>query len=264
VAVVVVLVFVFAARRHLLAAHSSRDVEKQTASDSALEKFQTYYYRHPAPNDAPRMFESYLTTWFDKYPTNRPIEEFLFAEIAKGSREVLRGYEALLPKGTHEARLAILEVLSLAGDEKTRKFLEACASDSRFGAEKDAIDKILAGPIPVPLDIFQRPIQGGWSLDLLWAEFFVTGSPRAVLRIVDVLEWPDRLRGKLSEWMQSASPTANQAQVIEQAGFALDLEHKEIINTEDLDIFSVLKDGTDRSADRFPQVRQSLPFPLSD
>jgi putative NIF3 family GTP cyclohydrolase 1 type 2 len=236
-----VLVVLIAGGRRLFAAHSPRDRQKQSMSDQALDKFETYYYRSPAPKEAPRMFEWWLTHDFSPSdPVGRLIQGFFFARVARDNPEVVRGYEVVLPKVPHEARLVILEVLSVSGDENTRKFLQDCAANSKFGAEKDVIDKILAGPIPAPLDIFQRPIEGGWDLDLLWIEFFVTGSPRPVLRIVDVLEWPDRLRGKLSAWMESTSPVANQVQLLEQGGFVLDFAHKEIVNIDDLDIFSVL------------------------
>lgn len=39
------------------------------------------------------------------------------------------------------------------------------------------------------------------SLDLLWVEYFVTGSLAAVQRIVGVLDEPDLVRTKLAEWL---------------------------------------------------------------
>ena len=40
------------------------------------------------------------------------------------------------------------------------------------------------------------------DLDLLWVEFFITGSLAPVLRIIGVLDEPDVVRAKLSEWLK--------------------------------------------------------------
>ena len=272
---------VFAARRYFTDVCLSRDPGKQSAEESEFDEFCTYYYRFPQPMKAPRMFEFYLASWFTKDPRGRPLFEFFFARIAEGNPEVLRGYEALLPQATHEARLTILAALALAGDEKTRKFLEACINDGQFEAEgdalcllvhaaplwqsaraKDVIGKILETPIPDPADIFQRPVR--CPLDFLWAEFFVTGNTQAVSRIADVLEWPDRIRNRLQVWMQSTPAQPQQAQLLEQVGIVLDYAEREVVNAEDLDIFSMADTSTSLSRERFQQVKNALPFPLSE
>ncbi len=259
------LISVFAARRYLTNANLFRDhAAEQAARESEFDEFFTYYYRSPAPTKAPRMFEYYLENWFNKDPRGRPLFEFLFARIAKGSPEVLRGYEALLPQATHEARLTILAALALAGDEQTRKFLEARINNSQFGAEKNVIGKILEAPIPVPADIFQRPVRCPLDLDFLWTEFSVTGNPRAVSRLIDVLEWPDRLREKLCAWMQSTCAQPQQVQLLEQVGIVLDYAEREVVNAEDLDILSMADTSTSLSRERFQEVKSALPFPLSE
>ena len=54
---------------------------------------------------------------------------------------------------------------------------------------RDSIDINLL----VNTNALQQNIQEPIDLDMLWVEFIVTGNRQAIVRIVDVLERPDRI-----------------------------------------------------------------------
>ena len=117
-----------------------------------------------------------------------------------------------------------------------------------------------------------RGISSGSQLDLLWVEFFVSGNEAAVRRIIQVLEWPDRIREELERWLLSGRTSRRRifqqrpdlvAQKIEDAlGITVDLSSREIRTVEDLDCFCTVE-GLDLSRERFKLAKKILPFHLS-
>lgn len=64
------------------------------------------------------------------------------------------------------------------------------------------VDAVLRGfADPAFPRVGARP-QTGDELDMLWVEFFVTGNLAPVLRIVGVLDEPDAVRAKVTQWLQ--------------------------------------------------------------
>ena len=55
-------------------------------------------------------------------------------------------------------------------------------------------------------NIYSKKTSDGNDLDMLWAEFLITGERKAVLHIINVLEWPDRVREKLNNWLVLKPP----------------------------------------------------------
>jgi hypothetical protein len=257
------VVALFGGRRFFAAACAKLSTEKRPSLESEFDEFTTYYYRSPNPSKAPRMLGYYLVNSRDLLkanPAQATLMGYTFGRIAHGDAQVLREYERLLPKASSEGRLVITLALALP---ENREFLRARLNDPEFNAVRDMVVKLLGAGLPGPQEVLVQPINSGTDLDLLWSEFLVTGNTRAVSRIIDVLEWPDRVRGRLQSRMDSGSVTAQQAQILEQAGIVLDLQHNEIVNVDDLDVACVLKEGI-KSPGRFAQVRQALPFTLSE
>jgi hypothetical protein len=118
---------------------------------------------------------------------------------------------------------------------------------------------ILEGRSPSALDL---SVEGPQHLDVLWAEFFVTGSPDAVLRIVGTLDREDRVRGHVDRWLNAGSffdrgKRRVTAAALREAGLDLDLDAKAILTDADLDClcFSI--------AERRIPIFKLLPFALS-
>jgi len=90
---------------------------------------------------------------------------------------------------------------------------------------------------PNALDV---PIQGPEVLDMLWAEFFVTGRPEPVQRLFSTLDWDDRVRKRLGEWLRETSffgggKRRKAAATIAEHGLLVDLDAKKILTSGDLD-----------------------------
>ena len=105
-------------------------------------------------------------------------------------------------------------------------------------------------------------IQGPEELDLLWAEFFVTGSSDPILRIIETLDWEDRVRRHLGLWLQEKSffgqlKRRATAATLRSVGLEVDLDAKLIITDGDLDYLC-----HSIAARSFP-IFKHLPFQLS-
>jgi hypothetical protein len=91
---------------------------------------------------------------------------------------------------------------------------------------------------PNALDL---PIERPENLDLLWAEFFVTGSAPPVLRIVSTLDWDDRVRQRFEAWLHERSffgrsKRASIAAALASVGIVTDVERKLVVSAGDLDL----------------------------
>jgi hypothetical protein len=86
----------------------------------------------------------------------------------------------------------------------------------------------------------QAPIEDCRFLDLLWAEFFVTGQAAPLERIFSTLDWDDRVRQRLDAWLRETSLFGKSkrraaASALASAGVVVDLERKLIVSAGDLD-----------------------------
>ena len=183
---------------------------------------------------------------------------------------MLRKYEEVF-QGKPSARSFVLRILSQAGDQYTVRFLSACLEDSAYSHTCDAIRSVLRDWSPGhtrPLQ--QRPTTPS-DLDLLWAEFFVSGDTQAVLPIIDVLERPDGIRGRLGDYLRSSQRAGSlsrwkserTARGLIGAGILVDTDQAAILSSQDLDCYCALEGGT-ISRDRIVRFRRLLPFSLSD
>jgi hypothetical protein len=96
-----------------------------------------------------------------------------------------------------------------------------------------------------------------------------------VVRIIDVLEWPDKIREKLAAWLHT-KPSGRllyfflkgrrkriMRALREKAGILCDEEQKEITSAQDLDCYCSM-DGLSLSRERFEELPALLPFGLSE
>ena len=103
------------------------------------------------------------------------------------------------------------------------------------------------------------------ELDLLWCEFFITGSLTPVLRVVGVLDEPDVVRAKLTQWLRETragffgqDKRAKFVPLFARCGIPVQLESRDIGGPLDVDLSVALaaKSGLLRFAD--------LPVPLAE
>ena len=135
--------------------------------------------------------------------------QYVFCRIAQISAPHRKAFEALL-SGLSGRRAEFVRIVVDAPDSAT---------------------------FPNALD---RPVTAAYDLDLLWAEFFVSGASEPVLRIVRTLDWEDQARRRLLAWLQKRplfGRSKRQAAVekLASAGLRLDLNGKRILSEGDLD-----------------------------
>jgi len=179
---------------------------------SAFEAVTTGYYRRPdvaqaaqAMRHALRMMASAERSELGRFG----VLMYLFARIAQTSDAARKEFAPLLQsyRGPH---VALAETA-----------LEAGALPNHPAALRVGIAR--------PED-----------LDLLWAEFFVTGAPDPVLRIIATLDREDVVRRHLERWLHKRSlfdrgRRRATASTLDAVGIALDLDRRVIITSGDLD-----------------------------
>ena len=116
-----------------------------------------------------------------------------------------------------------------------------------------------AASIPGALDLaIERPE----NLDLLWAEFFVTGLAQPILRIISTLDGDDRVRQRFEAWLHERSffgrsKRASIAAALASVGIVTDVERQVVVTAGDLDLacFAI--------AEKRIPIFTMLPFPLT-
>ena len=97
-------------------------------------------------------------------------------------------------------------------------------------------------------DLLSTPIESHPEiLDSLWAEFKKSGNVAAVLRIVSVLDWEDRVRNRLDSWLReirpemwAVAPYRDYRQLLIRCYFPIDYDKRSIGGPLDLDLHVAL------------------------
>jgi hypothetical protein len=117
-----------------------------------------------------------------------------------------------------------------------------------------------------PGDPLAEPIASPIDLDRHWAEFLLSGDRTAVVRIIDVLEWPDLVRERLAAWLQAPkklferSRSAAAKRIADATGIRIDTERGTILSSEDLDCALILDGLNQRNEPALKVALDSLPF----
>ena len=240
------------------------------------EEFNQYthnYYQSGSPQKAPEALLHFLSEELEeKTVAGTELILYFFGRIAQRDACIVREYERLL-----DARLAskgvsvLLQLLQRVGDLHTRDLLKSHLGDRRYQANWGEIFRVLDSNFPLFQNALLRPIRDGLDLDLLWMEFLVTGNRDAVVRIIEVLEWPDLLRGRLQQWlvfttMRGPLSWRERRRVLalrDAAGLSIDLDQGKITTPEDLDCRCFLQ-GVQTNPERAKRLRKLLPFSLSE
>ncbi|HUQ06045.1 MAG TPA: hypothetical protein VM261_26260 [Kofleriaceae bacterium] len=175
-----------------------------------------------------------------------------------------------------------LRMVAEASDEQLARMMVLFYVFARVSqtdaASRDAFTPILRGYAAPHAELAQRllevaedpsfpnaisiPIQGPEGLDLLWAEFFVTGEAAPVERIFATLDGDDRMRMRLEAWLRESplfggSKRRATAAELAAAGLVVDLERKIIVTTGDLDCVCF------QIAERRVPIFKMLPFEIA-
>ncbi len=245
------------------------DSDETTVGDDepSLDELFSSYYRSPVEPDVESALRRFLTRDCYSCPEGSiPLAIYFFARIAKDRPSLVRVYERQLGSVSGLGAEALLELLRQAGDAETRDILESCLDDSDYAGIRESIECTLQSQIPEFRNALLAPVRTCLDLDLLWAEFLATGNAEAVRKIIGVLDRQDLVRGRLREWLNSAS-SQGIAKVkldkLQALGLRFDVKSREIQTTGDLDCWIVLDGvGRDTQSERAKAIRSLLPFEL--
>jgi uncharacterized protein (TIGR03067 family) len=184
----------------------------QDDDSDALGVFIAGYHRKPAPARVPEMLDSALKL-INKEPSPFPAPNAgmlianAFGHMGKGQTKLVRQYESRFDGAGKYGKPFLLETLKICGDGDTLKHMDKWAGDPRNAEWKKEIEAalaFLANPKrQLPRD---RGAKTPDDLDLLWADFLVTGEYAPVSRVLDVLENPRNLRELIEKRLKSPLP----------------------------------------------------------
>jgi hypothetical protein len=176
-------------------------------AEVTLSRVLQTFYRNPDPDDAVSVLELAIK---QKAIAQVPVF-YGFARIAAISPAARAAFEGMRPRG---------------------------------GWYVTVVDELLAAPahteFPQPLTM---PIVHPAVLDLLWAEFGVSGDLTCVQRVVSVLDWEDGVRRRLQEWLDGAgsvdweqAPYCDYRQTFVRCVFPIKYDSRSIDGPVDLDL----------------------------
>jgi hypothetical protein len=182
---------------------------------SAFTEVTSGYYRSPDPRQAALAFRCLLDLFVEAGPEN--LERF-------GSLIFLFGRIAQVSGEAHAALGAVVDEHAGPLPPIARRIVDA-RGDATFPRVAELV--------------VERPEH----VDLLWAEFFVTGSVDVVARIASLLDDVDRVRRHLELWLGERSwfggaKRRAKADALRALGLDVDLETRTIRSEGDLDCLS--------------------------
>lgn len=163
-----------------------------------FSKVGTFYYLDPDPKLGPKMLKELIKKENLEHPffVKRDDVPLLIGaqvgDIGIGHAEVVREYEALFADASPAGRKVIIRALTNAGDKDTAKKVGEWVKDPKFADQKAELEALKAHiEDPKRVHVRDVPARAPKDLDLLWANFFVTGEYAPVSRILDVFDLPD-------------------------------------------------------------------------
>jgi uncharacterized protein (TIGR03067 family) len=198
-------------------------VHAAQAGDGKLDKLEPFmmsYHQKPEPKRVPEMLELALDEkLLAEMQSGQAHADVLlahsFGHMARANAKLVRHYEDKFAKAGKLGRAILLTSLRLCGDADTVKKLAAWRDDPAFKAQRTAIDethRFLSDPKrKLPRDL---PPTMPDQLDLLWADFFVTGEYAPLARLLDVVDRPDSVRPALEKWSKDNAERRNKVNAL--------------------------------------------------
>jgi hypothetical protein len=157
----------------------------------------TYYYKSPNPELGPQLLKELIAKknienpWFAGREHVLHLLSAQLGDIAAGRPVIVRKYEAALANASPPGRLVILDALENCADRTTLKQIDLWLTDRHYENVRPELQELKQKlRDPNRRHIRDRPAQTADDLDLLWANFFITGEYAAASRILDVIELP--------------------------------------------------------------------------
>jgi len=214
-------------------------------SNASFDEIFTTYYQSPSPSRAVAALEAEARGNEKLDKGDQTLRVYFFSTIAREHPAIVRDYEALFHR---QPSSLVLSVLDQVGDEATWQFLATRLKDDRFRAIRRQMRDVTERETGSRIAPLVAPGRTALDLDLLWAEFFVTGNTTPVAQIIGVLDWPDVVRERverglrqpavvrfLGPFIGNESRPSVPASVIRRLGITIDQERRVVATPEDLD-----------------------------
>ncbi len=219
---------------------SSEDV--QEIKD--LNEFITFYYLEPKPEYSGIALKKYLYSeqflLSDDNIIDWPIVYF-FAKIAKLEPSILQEYKLIfLNLKLTKQRLFLLNVFVICGNDDIYNFLSGIITEPEYTDITEAINNILTNGFATDYIPILADVTSLTDLDILWSDFFVTGSTASINSIINVVNWDDMTRILIEQYISgnNSQPNKNNLIVILNNFFdiKIDTDTNIILNNTDIDI----------------------------
>jgi hypothetical protein len=182
-------------------------------------KATTYYYLSPDPKLAVELLDDVLKKENLEHPWFRNRSDVLriiaaqIGLIARGHPELVRQCEARFDGATPAGRRLILRSLRVCGDEPTLGQIDKwLAREEDAAVRKDLQETRDHIADPRRKRFREKAPTSPHEMDLLWADFFITGEYEPVSRILDVLDIPSEKSNPILRGVAGWSLRANMRQ----------------------------------------------------
>jgi uncharacterized protein (TIGR03066 family) len=162
-----------------------------------LAKTATFYYTAPDPSFGPKMLKELLKRENLEHPffANNDhllsIHAALLGDVAAGKPKIVRAYEAAFLEAPPAGQRLIIRALRNCGDRETVNRIDGWRADRRSAAVRSDLDSLKKHlEDPKRKHVRDLPAREPKDLDLLWANFFITGEYAPVARLLDVFDRP--------------------------------------------------------------------------
>ena len=160
-------------------------------------KATTFYYRSPNPELAVELLDDVLKKenlehpWFRDRPYVLRVIATQIGLIARGNPKIVRECEARFDGATPAGRRLILRSLRICGDEQSLGRIDKwLVREEDAAVRKDLQQTRDHIADPKRKRYREKAPTSPHEVDLLWADFFITGEYEPVSRILDVLDLP--------------------------------------------------------------------------
>lgn len=166
--------------------------------EQEFNELTMFYYQKPNPARVPDAVRYFIT--------NGPLHSYtsmayLFGIMAKLDPSLIPEFEKVFVDTSHQGRSFMLLIFQICGNDQVIEFLKSKSNDAVFSNEKKDIDEALSRGLPLKYNPLTRAVESPLDEDCLWAEFFVTGKKEPIVRIIDVLNEEDFLKGRILAWL---------------------------------------------------------------
>ncbi len=152
-------------------------------SEDQFEQWVNSYYRAPAPEKLGCGLEYYADSeLYDQLSTRMPVAHFHAALLDDAALDAL--FASLSEHGSERARVMGLHVFWLAGTARGRALVQRAKQDWQ-SLEVQRVAGAMAEQAPI--DVLATPVANPAAIDVLWAQFYATGSELAVRQVADAL-----------------------------------------------------------------------------